>query len=79
MVYFDDVRFEATAAPPAEGDTDGGQQTRSATVDRSGTATEIADVVGLYRVELTVAMPEEGTYSTTTLMYEEPLYVFAEE
>ena len=39
VVYFDDVRFEATAAPPAEGDSDGGQQTRSATVDGGGTAT----------------------------------------
>ena len=39
VVYFDDVRFEGTAAPPAEGDSDGGQQIRSATEDGGGTAT----------------------------------------
>jgi hypothetical protein len=39
VVYFDNVRFERTAAPPAEGDSDGGQQIRSATDDGGGTAT----------------------------------------
>ena len=39
VVYFDDVRFEVTAAPPAEDDPDGGQQVRSATEDGGGTTT----------------------------------------
>ncbi len=39
VVHFDDVRFEGTAAPPAEGDSDGGQQIQSATEDGGGTAT----------------------------------------
>ena len=39
VVYFDDVRFEATAAPPAEDDSGSGQQIRSATEDGSGAAT----------------------------------------
>ncbi len=39
VVYFDAVRFEATAAPPAEGDPDGGQQIRGATDSGGGTTT----------------------------------------
>ena len=39
VVYFDDVRFEATAAPPAEGNPDGGQQVRSATEGDGSTPT----------------------------------------
>ena len=45
VVYFDDVRFEGTAAPPAEGDSDGGQQIRNATEDGGGTATGNAQQV----------------------------------
>ena len=39
VVYVDDVRFEGTAAPPAEGDSDGGQQIRSATEGAGSMAT----------------------------------------
>ena len=39
VVYFDDVRFEATAAPPAEDDSGSRQQIRSATEDGGGAAT----------------------------------------
>ena len=45
VVYFDDVRFEVTAAPPTEGDPGSGQQTRSAAVDGGGTATGNAQQV----------------------------------
>ncbi len=39
VVYFDDVRFEGTAAPPPEGGPASGQQIRSAMEDGGGAAT----------------------------------------
>jgi hypothetical protein len=45
VVYFDDVRFEGTAAPPAGGDSDGEQQIRSAPEDGGDTATGNAQQV----------------------------------
>ncbi|MCH8919299.1 MAG: hypothetical protein IIA23_01155 [Chloroflexi bacterium] len=61
VVYFDDVRFEVTAAPPAEDDPDGGQQIRSATEDGGGTTTgnapqvANAEVLGVWTGPATLA------------------------
>ncbi|MCH7999931.1 MAG: hypothetical protein IIA91_10685 [Chloroflexi bacterium] len=61
VVYFDDVRFEVTAAPLTEGDPDGGQQTRSATDDGGGTTTgnapqmANAEVLGVWTGPATLA------------------------
>lgn len=43
------------------------------------TATELAEVAGLHSVRLTIELPGDGTYTTTTFMYEETLNVFEQE
>lgn len=43
------------------------------------TAVEISDVPGLHSVQLTIDLPDRGTYTTTTFMYEETLSVIAQE
>ncbi len=73
MVYFDAVRFEATAAPPAEGDTDGGQQILSATEGGDGTTTvnaqQVADaeVLGVWTDPATLANVRQELEQPATL------------
>jgi hypothetical protein len=73
VVYFDAVRFERTAAPPAEGDSDGGQQIRSATEEGGGTAignaqqAADAEVLGVWTGPATLANVRQEREQPSTL------------
>ena len=73
VVYFDDVRFEGTAAPPAEGDSGGGQQVRSATEDGDGMATvnaqqvASAEVLGVWTGPAALANVRQEQQQSATL------------
>ncbi len=73
VVYFDDVRFEGTAAPPAEGDPGSGQQIRSATEDGGGTATgntqqaADAEVLGVWTGPAALANVNQEREQSATL------------
>ncbi|MEE8386061.1 MAG: hypothetical protein V3S01_09100, partial [Dehalococcoidia bacterium] len=73
VVYFDNVRFEAMAAPPAEDDPVGEQQTRSATEAGGGTSTGNApqvtntEVLGVWTGPATLANVRQEQQQPATL------------